>query len=82
MDATKETEIDKAATETADLLAALEERHTEEITSTIASYELSIENCLPRNDIENLRILSDSVSWQIALIFSHITEYLLNGRNL
>lgn len=77
LDATKETEIDKAATETADLLAALEERHTEEITSTIASYELSIENCLPRNDIENLRILSNSVRTQDILpdTFSEFISY-------
>ena len=38
-----------------------------EITSTIASYELSIENCLPRNDIENLRasIINISADGQV-----------------
>lgn len=77
LDATKEEEVDKAATETADLLASLEERHTEEIASTIASFELSIENCLPRNDIENLRILYDSVKGQNILpdTFSEFIAY-------
>lgn len=77
LDATKEKEVDKAATETADLLASLEERHTEEIASTIASFELSIENCLPRNDIENLRILYDSVKVQNILpnTFSEFIAY-------
>lgn len=61
LDAKKETEIDNAATETADLLAALEERHNEELASTIASYETIVERILPRADIENLRVLSDSL---------------------
>ena len=61
LDAKNETEIDNAATETADLLAALEQRHNEELASTIISYETTIERLLPRADIENLRVLSDSL---------------------
>lgn len=57
LDAKNETEIDNAATETADLLAALEQRHNEELASTIISYETTIERLLPRADIENLSIV-------------------------
>lgn len=61
LDTKKEQEIDNAATETADLLAALEQRHNEELASTVVSYETTIERLLPRSDIENLRVLSDSL---------------------
>ena len=64
LDTKKEQEIDNAATETADLLAALEQRHNEELASTIVSYETTIERLLPRSDIENLRVLSDSLRSQ------------------
>lgn len=61
LDTKKEQEIDNAATETADLLAVLEQRHNEELASTIISYETTIERLFPRSDIENLKNLSDSL---------------------
>ena len=78
LDAKKEIEIDNAATETADLLAALEQRHNEELASTIVSYETIIERILPRTDIENLRVLSDSLRNQ-ELLPSTFSEFVRFG---
>lgn len=61
LDAKKETEIDNAAMETANLLATAEKEYNEKLASTIVSYETIIERILPRTDIENLRVLSDSL---------------------
>lgn len=78
LDAKKETEIDNAAIETADLLTALEQRHNEEIASIIVSYETIIERILPRTDIENLRVLSDSLRNQ-ELLPSTFSEFIRFG---
>lgn len=78
LDAKNETEIDNAATETADLLAALEQRHNEELASTIISYETTIERLLPRADIENLRVLSDSLHNQ-ELLPNAFSEFICFG---
>ena len=78
LDAKNETEIDNAATETADLLAALEQRHNEELAFTIISYETTIERLLPRADIENLRVLSDSLHNQ-ELLPNAFSEFICFG---
>lgn len=78
LDEKKESEIDNAATETADLLAALEQRHNEELSSTIEYYETLIERLLPRDDIKNLRVLSENLHNQ-ELLPSTFSEFVRFG---
>lgn len=74
----KTLEIDKAANETADLLAQLEQKKSGEIDSVTSSVSSHLESLLPRETIELIRSLSDDLSTQEKLP-SSFSEFVRLG---
>ena len=78
----RDEEIDKAANETAELIAALEDRHKRENTTTINQYWQELTSVLDRSDIEDYRKTVDELSSADGTVFSEYARIGNIGVNL
>lgn len=61
LDEKKEAEINKAAEETADIIAALNDQHVQRISEVSSYYESQIVSTLSRNEIDAIRMVQQSL---------------------